>query len=252
MSRIRPAVDRTALLAASFSISISICICISHAAESEPLFPYAPGSASRWGATLDGSFDRRYLGNDLTYIRRVGFAAGRGVSPYMNLWAEFGLVSLQLLSGSEPRGDYGPSPGLGWTALLPVDYRGFRPYISGRATVNQSKLADDQYPSGRPSSSRRSRFDWNEGTIQFGVFRPAGSNLWAASFAFRLTQLDERRTSRTGVVVQRNRFAYDSGFRTGLAIMWRHVLPERFFMLVSAEGYTGPSGKLTLTVGQIN
>jgi len=214
------------------------------------MLPFAAAPYTQWGGAAQGEFQRRYLGADLTYIRRGALTLGWTPTRDFSVWSELGLTSLQILAGAEPTGALGPSFGLGGTlaAKKPL-WRYWTPLIAARATQNQSKLSDDQYPTGRPATSRRSCFDWLEGWGCIGAYKYLKHGLFFSGLTLRFMMLDERRMQRTGSAVQTLNYNYNSGIKPGLGLGMRFNMPHRLNLWLFAEVFDG-GARLSVNVGQ--
>ena len=219
------------------------------------ILPHAFAPTGEFGGIISGEFDRRTIGGELVYMRRACLIMGYSPTPKLAIWAEGGVASLQLFFGNgQPQGDYGPAFGVGWVwSESSLTWQNLTPFISGRATYLQSKLLHDVQVGGT-LKSRRSRLEWNEGTIYIGLSRQLYKNtpkssLFYGAFAFRQLLQDEYRTTRSGASYQQNRFDYSSGFRPGLELGWQRVLAHRLIVRISGEAYA-EGVKLNVTVGQ--
>lgn len=203
-----------------------------------------------WWGEATGEFTRRYIQNDLTYFRRLSLLLGRTEGSQWSFWVEGGLVSLQLLSSGEPKGDWGPSVYLGWTFRYPKPWL-WSPdlFVSARAGFNQSKLAHDTYRGSILLTSRRSRFEWWEGWGVVGGKGTLKAWRWSGGIVLRNMVLDEFRSLRAGSAPpQKTPFTYRSGFQPGVGLGVEYPLSQGWTISLWGEAFSGPSGRFVVGV----
>jgi len=222
--------------------------------NSFPTLPLASSPTKEFGGVIAGEFERRTIGGQRIYARRICLDMGYSPAPSLAVWVEGGIASLQLFTGGgQPMGAYGPAFGVGWIWAQPkLKWSELTPFLSGRATYFQSKLSDDELV-GASIRSRRSRFEWTEATMLVGLSRPLSvgprSSLVYGAFGLRRLSQVEYRSVRSGASYQRNQYNYSSGFGPEGMIGWQRQFSHRITLRIGAE-VNSDGGRLTIAIGQ--
>ena len=212
--------------------------------------PFSLAPEGQFGGAVVPEFDRRTLNGQLVYQRRASLRMGWTPTERLVFWGEGGIASLQLFEGDRIiQGASGPAVGAGWSILWrePI-WKGWTPFVSGRATYLQSKLSDDQFQANSVQS-RRSRFEWVEYSGIIGSTRHWNWGDLQSGLSFRVLNQDEFRSFRSGTSLQKSHFTYSSGLQPGLAVGGAILLPHRLTLWIMAESSINYQ-KLTLSFDQ--
>lgn len=232
------------------SIGLSPVAVLSQIYSWDVSIPFALAPRGEFGAAVTPEFDRWILDGQTVYLRRAALRMGWTPSSIVTLWGEGGVASLQLFEGSRTlTGAWGPAVGGGWTILWgePI-WKGWTPFVSGRATYLQSKLSDDVYQ-GSSLQSRRSRFEWIEYSGIIGTARHWSWGDLQTGISVAMLSQNEFRSSRLGNSITRTQPDYSSGAQPGFALGASINLPHRLtlnLMLESSAMYQ----KATVAIGQ--
>jgi hypothetical protein len=231
-------------------IPIGVLNCSGAAERAASIPPFALAPEGEFGGAACIEFDRRSFSGDRVNLRRAALRLGWTPLGLFTVWGEGGIGSLQFFDVERIlQGAYGPALGGGWSASLPaLAWKEITPFISGRMTYLQSKLADDLYQ-GSSVRSRRSRYEWNEACLMMGGTKEYQYGLLSLGIEFRSLSQDDYRSFRSGASIRKDHFTYSSGFQPGLISALDVPLDGRLTLWILLEA-TGSLQKITVSVGQ--
>ena len=203
--------------------------------------PFSVAPEREWGGLVTGEYETRAIGSDDVTLQRYLFRLGTTPLPFLSLWGEGGVAALSLESGSSSlRGDFGAAFGVGATfAYLGGTNPRLIPFVTGRGTDFISRLGDDADLISGVNQSRRSRFEWREGSGFAGLGLRLGRGELYGGAGARYMWQEEQRSLRSHNTVDHYTYTYRSGVRAGVAAGCRYPLPHRLLLRAEAEVYDG-------------
>lgn len=198
--------------------------------------PFAPGPAGEYGGLLNIEYDRRWLGDNLVVIQRTNFRLGGSPLPLAAFWIESGAASMKLTTGIRDfTGDSGLLLGMGWTVAPPdIAYKGFKPFISGRAMQFQTFVVRDEISSGILRIIH-SRYVWQEVNGWIGTYRKFGKVTLQGAIVLRAMFQDEFRSTRTAGANDKRQYVYSSGVKSGFMGGLSFPVYHRFSVMFTGE-----------------